>query len=71
MNTNSTLIRVKKKMVDLGFDGYGSRKKLAGILGTNYNSLSMALTGHREQAHSVEILNRIEQYLDELLKKSA
>jgi len=60
----------KKLMVDLGLDGMGYRPILAKAISVqkddvNSNSLTMALTGYRNNERSREILDRLKKYLGE------
>ena len=53
----------RKKMIDLGY-GQGAIKILAGELGVNAHSLTMALTGYRDTPRSIEILMKLKSFLD-------
>jgi hypothetical protein len=68
-NLKALGIKCKKLMVELEFDGMGSRPFLASEISTpedqvNPNSLTMALTGYRKSARSEYILNRLRLYLE-------
>ena len=64
----------KKMMVDLGVDTKGSKIFLAKEISTvddvvNSSSLTMALSGYRFGARSVELLMRLYSYLEKKLEK--
>lgn len=58
---------VKKLMVEHDLDG--GRKKLARSIGVNYSSLCMALTGYRTGQASVDILTKLQKYIESLAEK--
>ena len=58
--------KIKKLLVDLDLEKYGSHQKIVEKISTpedpiHINSLRMALTGQRQSERSIEILRKIEQ----------
>lgn len=62
--------RVKKLLIDHGFEYRGYQAELADKLGINQNSLNMALTGYRKNPGSEKILNDLLEFLQSRPKAS-
>ena len=71
VDTTEIRKQVRIMMVELDLDRPGQRKALSETLSLSYNSFIMALSGHRQQPHSLAILKRLKAHLDDLAKQRA